>query len=66
MAGKIFLPEARKIVGSADEARATMINLSKGQSGYLAIAFNEPAINTFLPKTGQQFAGHQDFCFMAS
>lgn len=54
-AGRIFLTEARGIVERANEACSTMINLGKGRSGYLSIAFNEPAINTFLPEAIKGF-----------
>ncbi|MFA6714753.1 MAG: LysR substrate-binding domain-containing protein [Victivallales bacterium] len=56
-AGKIFLPEARGIVEQADKTLALMTGLSQGQSGYLAIAFNETAINTFLPAAIKKFTG---------
>ena len=55
MAGKIFLSKAYGIIDQADEACATITSLGKGQSGYLSIAFNEPAINTFLPKGIEKF-----------
>ena len=54
-AGKIFLNKAREIVNGADEACATMSSLSKGKSGYLAVAFNEASISTFLPEAIKQF-----------
>ena len=54
-AGKIFLTKAYGIIERADEACATIMSLEKGQSGYLSIAFNEPAINTFLPKIIEKF-----------
>ena len=54
-AGRIFLAEARGIIERANEACSTMINLGKGRSGYLSLAFNEPAINTFLPETVKRF-----------
>ena len=54
-AGEIFLSKAYGIIKRADEACATMMSLGKGQSGSLSIAFNEPAINTFLPKVIGKF-----------
>ena len=54
-AGKIFLNKARGLVEGADELFDTISSLGKGQSGYLSIAFNEPAINTFLPKAIERF-----------
>jgi len=54
-AGKIFLSKAYGIIEQADEAYATITSLGKGQSGYLSIAFNEPAINTFLPQAIGKF-----------
>jgi DNA-binding transcriptional LysR family regulator len=54
-AGKILLSKAYGIIDQADEACATITSLGKGQSGYLSIAFNEPAINTFLPKVIEKF-----------
>ena len=54
-AGKILLTKANVIIKYADEACTTITNLGKGQSGYLSIAFNEPAINTFLPKSIEKF-----------
>ena len=54
-AGKIFLNKARGLVEGADELFDTISSLGKGQSGHLSIAFNEPAINTFLPKTIEKF-----------
>ncbi len=54
-AGKIFLAEARGIVNKADEVKQIMRKLGHGQSGYLSVAFNEPAINTFLPDAVREF-----------
>lgn len=54
-AGKVFLNKAYGIIERADEACAIIMSLGKGQSGYLSIAFNEPAINTFLPKAIEKF-----------
>ena len=54
-AGKIFLPEAIGIVEWADKASSTMSSLFKGQSGYLPIASNETAVNTFLPEAIKKF-----------
>jgi DNA-binding transcriptional LysR family regulator len=54
-AGRIFLPEARAIVQRADEACSTLDKLAKGKSGYFAVAFSEPAINTFLPGAIKNF-----------
>ena len=54
-AGKIFLRKAHGIIEQADEAFAAITSLGKGQSGYLSIAFNEPVINTFLPKVIEKF-----------
>lgn len=54
-AGKIFLPEALKIVELADKTSSTMFSLFKGQTGYLPIASNETAINTFLPEAIKKF-----------
>jgi DNA-binding transcriptional LysR family regulator len=54
-AGKIFLNKAHGIIERADEACAAMMNLGKGQSGYLAMAYIESVLNTFLPKTIKKF-----------
>lgn len=54
-AGRIFLNKAYGIIESADEACATISSLGKGRSGCLSVAFNEPAINTFLPKAIEKF-----------
>jgi len=54
-AGKIFLNKAYVIIEQSDEAFAAIKSLGKGQSGYLSVAFNEPAINTFLPKAIAKF-----------
>ncbi len=54
-AGRIFLSEARGIVERANKACSIMMNLGKGQSGYLSLAFNESVINTFLPETVKRF-----------
>jgi DNA-binding transcriptional LysR family regulator len=54
-AGRIFLPEARAIIQRADEACSTLYKLAKGKSGYFAVAFSEPAINTFLPGAIKEF-----------
>lgn len=54
-AGRIFLVKAHQIIERADEACSIITSLGKGQSGCLSIAFNEPAINTFLPKVIERF-----------
>lgn len=54
-AGRVFLSEARGIVERANEACLTMMNMGKGQCGYLSIASSEPAINTFLPEALKKF-----------
>ena len=54
-AGKMFLPEARAIVERAKLAEAALKKMSEGKSGYLSIAFNEPAQNTFLPMAIKNF-----------
>jgi DNA-binding transcriptional LysR family regulator len=54
-AGKMFLNKAYGIIERADEACAAITSMGKGKSGCLSIAFNEPAINTFLPKAIEKF-----------
>ena len=54
-AGLIFLEEARMILNRADLALERMRSLAEGQTGFLSIGFNEPAINTFLPSAVFRF-----------
>jgi DNA-binding transcriptional LysR family regulator len=54
-AGNVFLSGARGVLARADEACRKAADLGKGKSGCLAIAFNEPAINTFLPEAIAKF-----------
>lgn len=54
-AGRVFLEEAHAIVSRAERACAEISDIARGRTGYLAIGFNEPAINTFLAVTVNKF-----------
>ncbi|OQA85264.1 MAG: HTH-type transcriptional regulator BenM [Lentisphaerae bacterium ADurb.Bin242] len=49
-AGRIFLAEAETVLKRAAHAVGQMEQFASGDSGRLAIGYNEPALNTFLPK----------------
>lgn len=49
-AGTIFLQEAKAILDRSELARKRIEELSKATSSVLAIGYNEPALNTFLPE----------------
>lgn len=54
-AGNIFLEEARAVLRRAELMTDRMGRLCNGQSGILSIGFNEPVLNTILPKTVKAF-----------
>lgn len=56
-AGRIFLEEAREIVGRADNCVATMRQFATGSRGTLTVGFNEPALGTFLSHAVRRFVG---------
>lgn len=49
-AGQFFLIEAESVLQHAELVRKRLANMVSGQSGLLAIGYNEPALNTFLPQ----------------
>lgn len=53
--GRFFAREARAVLERAALAEERMEHVVAGERGMLAIGFNEPALNTFLPETVLQF-----------
>lgn len=49
-AGEFFLPEAEAVLKRAELARDRLKQMLSGTSGKLAVGYNEPALNTFLPQ----------------
>ncbi len=54
-AGKVFLEEARSILGRTQMMSERMARLAAGRSGVLVVGFNEPVLNTILPQAVNSF-----------
>lgn len=53
--GKFFMEEVKAILNRVALMEERMARISSGQSGTLAVGFNEPVLNTVLPKAVDKF-----------
>ncbi len=54
-AGKFFMEEVKAVLGRVTLMEERMARISSGRSGTLAVGFNEPVLNTVLPRAVDKF-----------